>query len=75
MAKSKESMNGEAKVMNGEIKESIFSSDIIRPLIVRQKKARDNAHLNRFAEAYLGGEHCAIWPPFLTLPFSKKEQN
>ena len=55
------------------MKESTFSSDIIRPLTVRQKKTRDNAYDNRFAGAYLGG--IVPWPPFLTLPFSKKEQN
>ena len=58
---------------NSEIKETTFSSDIIRPLIVvvRQKKARDNAHLNRFTGAYLGGM-IVPRPLFLTLPFSKK---
>ena len=36
---------------------------MIRPLIVRQKKARDKA-FNRFAGAYLGMGHCAMTPLF-----------
>ena len=35
------------KLKNGEIKESTFSSDIIRPLIVRQKKAPDQGWQDR----------------------------
>ena len=62
------------KVKNGEIKESTFSSDIIRPLIVRQKKTRDNAYLLKsVCRSVFRGALCH-GPPFWLCLLAKKNK-